>query len=179
MKNTRRPRIWYLLLPNFFIFFFWRWYQVPHAARKFFQNFLIKKYPPKKKFLRFLVDLIPVLCTGPKDEKVTLFVFSTGTKSPRNRRKKSKKFFFAYFLKKILKSFLATFGTWYQTCAESHFLRKSQVKSPKSQVIFSKKLKKSKSLDFWVTLGEKKMKKYWKKSKSQVVVSVAICIFVI
>jgi hypothetical protein len=87
-------------------------------------------------FLRFLGDLVPVLkaknlisilnskftfSTGTKSEKYLFFAFRTGTKSPRNRRKKFKKSFFGYLyrskylnfgLKQLLKNFGAAFGTW-------------------------------------------------------------------
>jgi hypothetical protein len=51
----------------------------------------------------------------------------------------------------VIKSMKTVIGRFSQTCAESHFLRKSQVKSPKSQSHdfgFFEKNGKSQSHDF-------------------------------
>ncbi len=41
--NTGRPRIWYQVLPVFFLFFFQWQYRVPNAAKKNLENFLASK----------------------------------------------------------------------------------------------------------------------------------------
>jgi hypothetical protein len=59
-------------------------------------RYLDRTNTQKKLFLNFFSLISWRLCTSTKGEKVVLFGLSTGTKSPRNQRKKLKKSFFRY-----------------------------------------------------------------------------------
>jgi hypothetical protein len=81
---TGRPRIWYLILPNFFS------KVVPGTkySSKIFQKFFGSKNKVfgtgtntlKKTSFEFFSSISWGLCTGSKGEKVVIFGFSTRTK---------------------------------------------------------------------------------------------------